>query len=190
MSQRSSDPELRYIEAALGELVPVSSQLDRDALTFQAGAALSRSASWGRCAWTAITALLVVAMILESLMLAVGPGPRVVEKTVGIRDRAAATSTPSTLDAVVKRPPQANSLSEAGSLEVATLAASWPVTSENQRIQELVLRLGLDALHRRSSKTVSASDSTADRLHGAAPSAGRLRRLELERLVNRSPGDP
>ena len=38
MSLIPSDPKLKAIESALGELIPVSSRLDRDQLMFQAGA--------------------------------------------------------------------------------------------------------------------------------------------------------
>jgi hypothetical protein len=64
------------------------------------------------------------------------------------------------------------------------------VTSEYQRIQELVLRLGLDALPERSSPLASRSDSTADSVDRPVRSAGHLRRLELEKLLNLEPGGP
>ena len=73
MSQRSSDPELNDIESALGGLVPVPSRLDRDALMFEAGAASARSASRGRWVWPSIAATLAVALVSESLVLAVRP---------------------------------------------------------------------------------------------------------------------
>ena len=44
MPQIPPDPELKAIESALGELIPLSSRLDRDKLMFQAGA-MSKAAS-------------------------------------------------------------------------------------------------------------------------------------------------
>ena len=189
MSQRSSDPELNGIESALGGLVPVPSRLNRDALMFEAGAASARSAPRGRWVWPSIAAMLAVALASESLVLAVRPTSRVVERIVVVREPVPATSSP-TSNATVPHPASADSVSDARSSQTSTSASFWPATSEYQRIQELVLRLGLDALPERSSSLVSRSDRSANPVDAAVPSAGNLRRLELEKLLNLSPGGP
>jgi hypothetical protein len=190
MSQRSSDPELNDIESALGGLVPVPSRLDRNALMFRAGAASARTSSRGRWFWPSIAATLAVALVTESLVLAVRPGPRVIERIVVVREPAPAASTFPSSDAGVPHPAPVDSLSEARSSYATSLASSWQVTSEYQRIQELVLRLGLDALPERSSPLTSRVESTADHVDRPVPSAGHLRRLELEKLLNLEPGGP
>ena len=81
MPQIPPDPELKAIESALGELIPLSSRLDRDKLMFQAGA-MSRPAPSRPWAWPAITAALSVALAGESFFLASRPAPRVVERIV------------------------------------------------------------------------------------------------------------
>jgi hypothetical protein len=190
MSQRSSDRELTDIESALRGLVPVASRLDRDELMFQAGAVSARSATRAVWVWPSIAATLAVALISESLVMAVRPGPRVVERTVVVRELVPETSTSPTSDAVAPHPAPADPSNDARSLETPSLASYWPATSEYQRIQELVLRLGLDALPERSSPLVSRSESSANPVERPIPSAGRLRRLELEKLLNLEPGGP
>ena len=190
MSQRSSDPELNDIESALRGLVPVASRLDRDALMFQAGGASARPASRGRWVWPSIAATLAVALVSESLVLAVRPGPRVVERIVVVHAPVPATLTSPSPDVGETNPARADSQSDAGPADATSLASSWPASSEYQRIQELVLRLGLDALPERSSPLASRSDSKADPVDRPVPSAGHLRRLELEKLLNLEPGGP
>ena len=58
MPQIPPDPELKAIESALGELIPLSSRLDRDKLMFQAGAMSRPAASPRRWVWPAIAAAL------------------------------------------------------------------------------------------------------------------------------------
>ncbi len=190
MSQESSDPELNDIESALGRLVPIPSRLDRDALMFQAGAGSARSASRGRWVWPSIAATLAIALVSESLVVAVRPGPRVIERIVVVREPVPATSTSPASDAGVSDPAPPDSLVDARSSDSTSLASSSSVTSEYQRIQELVFRLGLDALPGRSSPLASRSDSTADPADRPIPSVGHLRRLELEKLLNLNPGGP
>jgi hypothetical protein len=188
MSQESSDSELNDIESALRGLVPVPSRVDRDALMFQAGSASALPAPRGRWVWPSIAATLAVALVSESLVMAVRPGPRMIERIVVVREPAASTSSIS--DAGVPRPARPDALSTARDSDTPSLASSWPVTSEYQRIQELVLRFGLDALPERSSPRASRADHTADLVDRPVPSAGHLRRLELEKLLNLEPGGP
>ena len=190
MSQESSDPELNDIESALGGLVPVPSRLDRDALMFQAGAASARSAARGRWIWPSIAATLAVGLISESVVMAVRPGPRVIEKIVVVREPVPASSTSTASDAASAHPHPADVLSNARISEPASVASFWSVTPEYQRIEDLVLRLGLDALPERLAPRQTRSSGTADPIDVPSLSAGHLRRLELERLLNPNSGGP
>jgi hypothetical protein len=181
---------MKATESAMGRLVPVPSRLDRDALMFQAGAVSARPASRGRWVWPSIAATLAAALVSESLVLAVRPGPRVIERIVVVREAVPASSTSPSFDMVVPHPVPTDFLSEARSSEVPSLATSWQATAEYQRIQELVLRFGLDAVPERPSRFVSRSDSTVDSFGAPVPSAGHLRRLELEKLLNPNSGGP
>ena len=190
MSQESSDPELNDIESALGRLVPIPSQLDRDALMFQAGSASARSASRGRWVWPSIAATLAVGLISESVVMAVRPGPRVIERIVVVREPVPETSTSPTSNLGMPEAARADSSRDALSSETPFLASSWPVTPEYQRIEDLVLRLGLDALPERLAPRFSQLDGTFDPLDIPSLSAGQLRRRELESLLNQPSGGP
>jgi hypothetical protein len=190
MSQESSDPELNDIESALGGLVPIPSRLDRDALMFQAGAASARSASRGRWVWPSIAATLAVGLISESVVMTVRPGPRVIERIVVVREPVPETSTSPTSNLGTPAAARADSSREALSSETPFLASSWPVTPENQRIEDLVLRLGLDALPERLAPRQTQSSGTVEPIDAPSLSAGHLRRLELERLLNLNSGGP
>jgi hypothetical protein len=196
MPQIPSDPELKAIESALGELIPRSSRLDRDKLMFQAGA-MSKRASARRWAWPAITAALSVALAGESLFLGARPAPRVVERIVFLpakADAAADASRPG------PRPP-----------EIAVADASRPEpfppgianghlvrpgpfssgssggASDYQRFQNLVILFGLDALPERAVVVAREDDRGIEPRSGLKP-AGALRSLELEKILK--PGGP
>jgi hypothetical protein len=190
MSQESFDPELTDIESALGQLAPVPSRLDRDKLMFEAGAALARPARQRGWVWPSIAATLAVVLASESLVLAVRPGPRVIERVVVVRESAPDGSTSPASDTAVPQLAPAAAKSDTRSSEPKSLEETWLAASDYQRMQELVLRLGLDALPERSSPLVSRLDSTADSVETPIPSAGHLRRLELEKLLNLGPGGP
>jgi hypothetical protein len=181
MPQVPPDPELKAIESALGELIPVSSRLDRDKLMFQAGA-MSKPAARGRFAWPAITAVLSLALAGESLFVANRPAPSVVERIVFV---------PAPADAAVQaahrepRPPGIanNDFGAPASLSVGSSSGA----SDYQRFQNLVIRFGFDAFPERPA-VVSRED-----VDGISPGfglkpAGALRSLELERILK--PGDP
>jgi hypothetical protein len=190
MSQRSSDPELNDIESALGGLVPIPSRLDRDALMFRAGMASARSASRGRWVWPSIAATLAVGLISESVVMAVRPGPRVIERMVVVREPVPETSTSPESDIAAPHLASQYSVNDARSSEPPSLVSMWPAISEYHRIEDLVLRLGLDALPERSSLAISRSEETVDSIDTPVQSAGQLRRLELEKLLNLNPGGP
>jgi len=192
MSLIPPDPELKAIESALGQLVPVSSRLDRDQLMFRAGALSVRSQSRGRWAWPSIAATLAIAVVSESLVLAVRPPPRVVlvhEPRPAPPSRpAASTSAPGAASvATMPSPVPATVLSQPSSSAESLSPPLWAGVSEHQRLQDLVLRFGLDALPERA-PLVSRSDGKLDQDVSPLEPAGSLRRLELEKLLN--PGGP
>ena len=190
MSQFPNDAELMAIESALGGLIPVSAGLDRDRLMFQAGV-LSRSRS-GRAGWVwpSVAAVLSLAVACESVFLAWRPAPRVVERIVVVhepvapspaeppRDRAAPLLAPVVISSQDVESPDA--IPEA----LAYLTATR--NSDYLRLQDMVLRFGLDAFPepvRRSAPPGSHHDMPESR----SSTVGALRRIELEKLLN--PGD-
>jgi len=196
MSEIPSDPELSDIESALKALAPAASRLDRDQLMFQAGTISVRSARHGGWGWPSIAAALAVALGCESLILALRPGPQPLDRVVVVQERAleplppgeaprssAAIATPGAI--LDPQPQNASGLPRSTGESVSQ--SSWTSATECQRLSELVLRFGLDALPERpplASQAVSSADSPSS---GFEP-AGVLRRIELEKLSN--PGDP
>jgi hypothetical protein len=188
MPQIPSDPELKAIESALGELIPRSSRLDRDKLMFQAGA-ISKRASGRRWAWPAITAALGVALAGESLFLGMRPAPRVVERIVFVP-----APSPATDSVAIAGAPVADSLETVrpenapakASSSVPRFVTSPGDVSDYQRFQNLVIRFGLDALPERPSVVLRADGGDFSPARGRMP-AGTLRNLELERILK--PGD-
>ncbi len=197
MSLIPPDHEFKAIESALGELVPVSSRLDRDQLMFEAGALSVRSRSRGRWVWPSLAAMLAIALTAESLVLAVRPAPRVVERIVVVHEPApppsSSTALPSSTGAAsdasipLPAPSPVNVLSQHSPSEEAFAALSWAEVSGSQRLQDLVLRFGLDALPERD-RNLSRSNDPIDQDDAPVESAGALRRRELEKLLN--PGGP
>jgi len=190
------DPELRAIESALGELVPVLSRLDRDQLMFQAGAVSARPSSRGRWAWPSIAATLAIALFAESLAVAVRSAPRVVDRVVVVHESAPAPPSPpadstfapgSASGRAIPSPSPLTVLSQPSSSGDSLSPPLWARVSDSQRLQDLVLRFGLDALPERA-PLLSRYDGQIDRHATPLEPAGSLRRLELEKLLD--PGGP
>jgi hypothetical protein len=188
MSQRSSEPNLTDIESALAGLVPVPSRLDRDQLMFNAGVASARSAPVRRWVWPSVAAAFAIGMISETLILAIRPGPRVIERVVVVREPAPASATSAPANAVELLPAPPALANDSRSLETWFLASSWALNAEYRRIEDLVLRLGPDALPERASPRLSPSLRTPEPIDNPNESAGHLRRLELEKLLNLKSG--
>jgi hypothetical protein len=188
MSQRSSEPDLTDIESALAGLVPVPSRLDRDQLMFKAGVASARSAPVRRWVWPSVAAAFALAMISESLVLAIRPGPRVIERVVVVREPAHAAPAIAPSNTAKLRPTPAATLIDTRSPEPPSFASSWVGAPDYRRMENLVLRLGLDALPELASPRLPRSDRTVDPIDTPAESAGQLRRLELEKLLNLNSG--
>jgi hypothetical protein len=79
MSEPTRDPEVSALEAALAGLAPAPAVLDRDRLMFRAGVAASRRPGW---LWPGAAGVLGVATATLAVLLAVRPGPVVVERVV------------------------------------------------------------------------------------------------------------
>jgi hypothetical protein len=181
MSQFASDPELEAVESALGRLVPVPSRLDRDQLMFQAGTISARSSGPGFPMWPSTAAVLAIVVALESVLLAVRPAPRVLERIVVVREPAPASTT------TIPQPALATISSQALPNNDALSQPAWAEGSDYQRLLEQVVRFGLDALPERP-PLLSRSDGESDSDDRSFEPAGALRRLELEKLLN--PGGP
>jgi hypothetical protein len=179
---------LKAIESALGALVPLSSRLDRDKLMFQAGA---MSRPWARqrgWVWPALAAAMTVALAGESLWLGVRPAPRAVERIVFVPASTTdlAATAPSAVSGATASHDQKNS-SRAPAAGEPRSVESWAVASDYQRLQELVLRFGLDALPVPAS-VASRLDGGVQPIGPGPKPAGVLRSLELERIFK--PGGP
>jgi hypothetical protein len=195
MPQIPPDPELKAIESALGELIPVSSRLDRDKLMFQAGA-MSNAAPSRRWAWPAITAALSFALAGPSLFLGSRPAPQVVERIVFVPAPAAAATIASEGTTVAKEADASTARWELGphSISDGPSAGSEPFSlgssrgaSDYQRFQNLVILFGLDALPERAVVVAREGDRAIETRSGLPP-AGALRSLELEKILK--PGGP
>jgi hypothetical protein len=202
MSQVPSDPELKAIESALGALAPAPSRLDRDRLMYRAGA-LSRPGTTRRgWAWPSIAALLALVVLGESLLLAARPRARVVERIVVVREPAppapsVSLSTDPARSPVGPEPTGADRspppvlLGQAAGPSTppsdTTRLPAWEPVSASRRLQDLVLRFGLDAWPA-PPRDVAQSGGEGQVPVPSPVSAGALRRLELEKLLK--PGDP
>jgi hypothetical protein len=195
MPQIPPDPDLKAIESALGELIPVSSRLDRDKLMFQAGA-ISKPASNRRRAWPAITAALSIALAGESLFLLARPAPRGVERIVFVPAPAAAATISSSDMTVAKeadastarREPRPPGISNDLMVGLGPFSSgSSGGASDYRRFQNLVILFGLDALPERALVVAREDDRGLEIRSGLKP-AGALRSLELEKILK--PGDP
>ena len=79
MSGPARDPEVTALEAALAGLAPAPAALDRDRLMFRAGLAAARRPGW---LWPGAAGVLSLATATLAVLLAVRPGPEVVERVV------------------------------------------------------------------------------------------------------------
>jgi hypothetical protein len=190
MSQIPNDPELNDVESSLRGLTPNPSALDRDRLMFQAGA-LSRSGTrhphW---IWPSAAAVLSLVVVGESILLASRPATRVVERLVVVREPAASEPTispPSHIDST-PQPIVLTNQNDGLSSERPENAVrpNWEMTTDHRRFQDLVMRFGLDAFPA-SLRAAAEAEESADSPEPASASAGALRRMELEKLLN--PGD-
>jgi hypothetical protein len=193
MPQIPPDPELKAIESALGELIPISSRLDRDKLMFQAGAN-SKTGPSRRWAWSAITAALTVALAAESLFLLARPAPRVVERIVFVPAPAGAVRSEDTNIAKEAGAHTARRGARPPGITSDIMVRSGPFSSgsrgsasDYQRAQNLVIRFGLDAFPERPAIVLLEDDLGMEARSGLKP-AGALRSLELERILK--PGGP
>jgi hypothetical protein len=135
-------------------------------------------------------------VIGESLILAARPGPRVVERPVVIRQPLSSPSATSPAPAlpaperaqpgpapVVLLGPPAEPSNPSSDV---TPVSPWETVSDSRRLQELVLRFGLDAWPE-PARRLTESGQPLETRETTPVSAGALRRLELEKLQD--PGD-
>jgi len=188
MSQVPNDPELMAIESALGGLIPAASRLDRDRLMFEAGALSHRGPGPRRWVWPSLATVLALVVAGESLLLALRPAPRVIERLVVVREPAPAPSStrpsPSS-DRSPTDPVPVVLLSQAAASSEASAPSSW-ASPDSRRLEDLVLRFGLDAFPE-PARWLSEPGASLEPLETSPASAGALRRIELERVLN--PGD-
>ena len=172
MSQVPFDPELSSIEAALGDMTPSRSRLDRDRLMFEAGAASARQAARRPLVWPSIAAMLALVAVSESVAL------------LAVRNRSAAV--------VVQQPVPAME-TPAAEPQVQILSQSTqPAASDRQEwltgggqpvaLRRQVLRFGLEGLPD-PPPLLTHSGGTAPAADGAE-SPPPLRRFELNKVLD------
>jgi hypothetical protein len=79
MSEPARDPEVTALEAGLAGLAPAPAVFDRDRLMFRAGLAAARRPGW---LWPCAAGVLGLATATLAVLLALRPGPVVVERVV------------------------------------------------------------------------------------------------------------
>ncbi len=182
MSQVPPDLELQAVESALRGLAPVAGRLDRDRLMYRAGASSQLAAARRPWTWPSVAAVLAAALATELFVLATRPAPAVVERVVVVRDVPSPPDSSPIPQAGAPAPAAVAGGSRASSVAGDTLAqAAWASSSDYQRLQNLVLRFGLDALPERPFRSAAASGSGVPEEAPFEP-AGALRRLEMEKF--------
>jgi hypothetical protein len=132
MAENHPHTELAEVESLLRSLSPSSGGLHRDRLIFRAGRASALGP--GRWAWPAMSAVLAVATVVLSVLLLVRPAPP--ERVVVLP--AAAVPMPGRTD----EPDNSASAADA----FITPPSALSVARERQRVEQQLLRWGLDAL--------------------------------------------
>lgn len=184
---RRQEAELTEIEAALGSLAPAPSRLDRDLVLFRAGQARPvRSRPTSSRLWPALAASLAALAIVQGVMLAARPGPRVVERIVYIATPAAPSVSQTPAPAVAEAESQAGPPAEVMILSRAdgrrrAPESTWPEFFHYLQMRQDILKGGVDALPEPPPLAMFAG--------GKAPQSSReLLQTELESLL--TPGNP
>ena len=140
--------------------------------------------------WPSAAAVLSLVVIGESFFLATRPATRVVERLVVVREPAARNPR-SRRPGRIKPTPQPIVLTNqtdglSSDPPENAVRPNWEMTTDHRRFQDLVMRFGLDAFPA-SLRLASQAEESADSPEPGSASAGALRRIELEKLLN--PGD-
>lgn len=153
-------PDLSATEAALAALAPAPAALDRDRLMFQAGRAAGGAAGWG---WPAATGALTA--LAAALALVMVLRPPVVTETVVVHVPVEVTPAP----APPKPEPDTPADSSPVTSRPADLAALPPVAPGYLRLQDQILRWGLDALPAGRPAAPAEPPITVEQLLGESP---------------------
>ena len=189
MSEDASGSDLTDVESALRALVPASSRLDRDRLMFDAGASASARAPRRRWPWPSAAAALALVVAGESLLLALRPAPRVIERLVVIREPVPGVPSGPAATPVLWEPggmPRDRFDDAWGDPTRPIVPSRWETVAEAHRLQDFALRFGLDGPAEPSGRR-SVTGGVADGPERRPASVGELRRLDPEKLLN--PGD-
>jgi hypothetical protein len=166
MPENLPQPSLTALEQALASLTPAPGRIDRDRLLFRAGQA---SAGRRRWLWPAATGVMTsVAATLGFLLLA-RPAPEPVERVVFIRIEPP--------QAPASQPAQPTPASPATEPSLAAEDTAGPAQVSYFRLQDQVLRWGLDALPSPPPAAVTEPLLTDERAHGAKPASSFFERL-------------
>jgi len=133
------DRELAALEAALKTLTPTACPLDRDQLFFRAGQASVRSRRW---LWPAIASLLALTSGTLGALLAVRPGPEIVERLVYIQEPV----KPVVPQPVVPDPPADSPRRQDVKPEDTMTSSPVDLPGDYLRLRQQVLRWGVEAI--------------------------------------------
>jgi hypothetical protein len=174
MPENLPDPNLTALEAALASLTPAPGRIDRDRLLFRAGQASVTRRRW---LWPASTGLMASAAATLCFLLLARPDPAPVERVVFVRVEPPEAPAPKTASS----PPA--SRETAPSLAAEDTAGATQVSYF--RLQDQVLRWGLDALPSPPPAAVTEPLLTDERAPGAKPTAGNCTPSSFfDRLLN------
>jgi hypothetical protein len=157
MSEELREPDLAALEAALGALAPAAGGLNRDQLLFRAGQASVRR-GWG---WPCATGVMTGAAAVLGAILVLRPAPQGVQATHYVLvERPASESS-----AVVSDP----AASRGSTLPPATTGEPQHLQTSYFKLQNQVLRWGLDALPSPPAPATAEPPLTLNQLLGNPP---------------------
>lgn len=134
MSERSPDPSLTALEAALASLAPQPARLNRDRLLFEAGRRAARPSRL----WPVSAVTLACVALAQAGILLLRPAPAVVERYVLLPSRPEpAPAVKPVAPAEQPAPPAVAS---------AKRDEAWPAGDSSWSLRDQVLRWGVDII--------------------------------------------
>jgi hypothetical protein len=155
MSESVPELNLAALEAALGSLSPVPGRIDRDRLLFQAGQRTMHRRQW---LWPGATAALALVSLTLGGERLIRPQPGAVEHVVYVRVEVPAAHE--TVAALPRTPIEAE-------VAAAEEAGAGPGGTSYLKLEQQVLRWGLDALPELPPTPVTEPPLSIERLLGA-----------------------
>jgi hypothetical protein len=155
MSEEIREPDLAAVEAALGGLAPALGNINRDQLLFRAGQASARR-GWG---WPCATGVMTCAVLILGAVLVRRPAPQGIRETHFVR-----------VESVPSGPVTGNlSVADASPVRPVKTVEAPALQTSYFKLQDQVLRWGLDALPSPPAPATVAPPLTLNQLLGNPP---------------------